>query len=474
MKKANRKMKTINTKILQPYLITIFLLPCITILLFNISMRLYMDKSSEQELKNTVQGMEIMIKQQAIDGFFDEIIENSNPTVYNKLLNLRSAIRLTRLAENTDFLIMSATDKVLFPNSYDDSFMSSSIINKAFSNLINIPDNEIVVFRLGTKKYYAAQKHLSNRIRSARLIFISNGSSAKGFVQAVNLILITIIITTAGISAFIAYGISKSISRPITKLAESAKRIGHGDFIVLEDNTSSAELHELTSNMNEMSERLKNYDQVQKNFLQNASHELRTPLMSIQGYAEGIAEGVFTDTKKTALIICKESKRLNSLVEELLTLSRIENKSYRSEMTVINLSDIIKEYVQKIHGYAIKEEKSITLHIQNEKIPVKIDENLLAQAIINITSNCIQYASSEVMIYLHSTNSEAVIKITDDGRGIDQNDLPHIFDRFYKGKKGNFGLGLSIALSIVEYMGGTITAYNLDGAVFEIHLPLSA
>jgi signal transduction histidine kinase len=473
MKKANKKMKTINAKILQPYLITILLLPCITILLFNISMRLYMEKSSRQELSNTVKGMEIMIKQQLIDGFLDEIVENNNPAVYDKLLNLRSAIRLTRLAENTDFFILSATDKVLFPYSYDDSFMNSGIINKASSTLINISDNEIVEFNLGTKKYYAAQKHLSNRNRSTRLVFISNGSSAKGFVQTVIIILLTIMITAAGISSYIAYRISKSISRPITRLAEGAKSIGHGDFIRLEDNTSSAELQELTSNMNEMSERLNNYDQVQKKFLQNASHELRTPLMSIQGYAEGIAEGVFTDTRKTALIICEESKRLNSLVEELLTLSRIENKSYSSEMTVINLSDITKEYVQKIHGYAIREKKSINLHIQNEKIPVKIDDNLLAQAIINITSNCIQYARSEVNIYLYSTNSEAVIKIADDGMGIDQNDLPHIFDRFYKGKKGNFGLGLSIALSIVEYMGGKITAYNLDGAVFEIQLPLA-
>lgn len=221
-----------------------------------------------------------------------------------------------------------------------------------------------------------------------------------------------------------------------------------------------------------MSRRLRDYDRAQKIFLQNASHEIRTPLMSIQGYAEGIAKGIFSDIKKAAEIICDESKRLNSLIEQLLILSRIENNTYENEFETMNMSDIIKEYIQKINGYAIKENKSLLLDVKNDNIPVKINEQLLSQAVVNVISNCIKYAKTEVRVCVYKQNTKAVIRISDDGEGISQKDLPHIFERFYKGKKGNFGLGLSIAKSAIEFMGGSIKAYNDSGAVFEILIPL--
>lgn len=194
--------------------------------------------------------------------------------------------------------------------------------------------------------------------------------------------------------------------------------------------------------------------------------------MSIQGYAEGIAKGVFPDTAKTAEIICEESKRLNTLIEELLTLSRIENNTYDQEFSVINLSDVMKEYIQKITGYAIKESKRLKLNIKDNNIIVNVSDTLLSAAVINIISNCIKYARSETEVSLFKQGDFAVIKISDDGEGVSQKDLPHIYDRFYKGKKGNFGLGLSIAKSSVEFMGGSIRAYNENGAVFELELPL--
>ena len=204
---------------------------------------------------------------------------------------------------------------------------------------------------------------------------------------------------------------------------------------------SSIELHELTQSMNDMSKRLTDLDKAQKLFLQNASHEIRTPLMSIQGYTEGISKGIFSDTTKTADIICEESKRLNQLVDELLTLSRIENNTDESEFYVLNLSDVMKEVVQKIEGYALREQKKINVMLPPDVIMIKANDALLSQAMINIISN---------------------------GDGIPVQDLPHIFDRFYKGKNGNFGLGLAIVKSAILSLKGSIRAYNENGAVFEI------
>ena len=194
--------------------------------------------------------------------------------------------------------------------------------------------------------------------------------------------------------------------------------------------------------------------------------------MSIQGYAEGISKGIFSDTKKTSDIIVEESKRLNTLVEELLTLSRIDNNSYKKEFEVLNLSELIQECVSRINGYATKENKELNLSIECENLLVNIDDTLLIQAVINVISNCIKYAKSKVDIYTFKKDNNAIIKISDDGNGFSPHDLPHIFERFYKGKQGNFGLGLSIAKSSVEYMNGDISPYNENGAVFEISIPL--
>lgn len=463
-------MKTIKKNISKPFLIIIFVIPLVTILLFNITMTIYANQNSKKELKNTVDGIEILIKQQLIGGFINDVQGEAENAVTENLMTLRSALRLTKLTMNTEFIVESAKGAIIFPKSFEDSFLDEQILNIAKAKLSTADENQTVQFRIGFNKYFATYKLLPKKARSVKLIFIASGNSVKGLIKIINLVLLGIMFLAVGISTIIALRVSKTISKPITRLSGYAKRIGRGEFLSLTEDDSSVELHELTGNMNEMSERLKNYDQIQKNFLQNASHELRTPLMSIQGYAEGIASGVFTDTAKTASIICDESRRLNTLVEELLTLSRIENKTDKGELVSLNLSDMVKEYTQKINGYAVKESKLLHLDIQKDNIFARIDDSLLAQAVINIISNCIRYAKSEVMVSVYSDEKNAIIKISDDGNGIAESDLPHLFDRFYKGKQGNFGLGLSIAQSAVEFMGGSIQAYNNSGAVFEIHL----
>jgi signal transduction histidine kinase len=225
--------------------------------------------------------------------------------------------------------------------------------------------------------------------------------------------------------------------------------------------------------LSDMSAKINGYDKAQKTFLQNASHELKTPLMSIQGYAEGISGGILPDVKHAADIIGGESKRLNTLVEELLTLSRIESQTYAKELVLCNLADMLKEYAQRLGGFAAKMNRTLTLDLPKEPVMVYADDVLLSQAVMNITSNCLRYAKTQARIALIRRGEFAAVRITDDGSGIAPEDLPHIFERFYKGKGGNFGLGLAIAKSAVEFMGGTVSAYNSDnGAVFEVRLSI--
>jgi signal transduction histidine kinase len=315
-------------------------------------------------------------------------------------------------------------------------------------------------------------KHSSKQL-SFKLIYILSLENTGSLIKTINIILISILAIATLVGLFISLIISNSISKPIKKINSIANKIGNGDFVFLEPINTSKEIYELCNSMNSMSQSLYQFDNVQRTFLQNASHELRTPLMSVQGYAEGIVKGVFSDNVQAAQIICEESKRLTSLVEQLLVLSRIENNTYNINMCKIDLKNIMKEYIQRINGFAIKNEKQLVLIEENYRIPVFIDEELLSQVVVNIASNSIRFANNRVEIHIYKDNNNAYVKIRDDGHGIAAEDLPHIFDRFYKGKGGNFGLGLSIAKSSIIAMKGSIQAYNSDtGAEFLITLPL--
>ncbi|MBH1939815.1 HAMP domain-containing histidine kinase [Mobilitalea sibirica] len=463
-------MKTIKKKIALPFITIILLIPIITMILFHITLRVYVDRTAKEELQNTISGIEQLVKQQVLRGYTGKMFGKDHETTNNNLMTLRSALRVSNLTSNTEFLLLSE-DEILFPTIYEDSFLTENLLKDAIKQLDHIEENELTKLTLNGDSYYVTYKALSGRLNSLKLFFISHNKSADVLMKTIYLSLLAILMLSATISIAIALGISRSISDPITKLSTHAKKIGNGEFLSLENNNSSREIHTLTKSMNEMSERLKNYDNAQKAFLQNASHELRTPLMSIQGYAEGIAGGVFSDTQKAANIICDESRRLNNLVDELLTLSRIENQTYNNKLVKENLCDMVKDCIQKVEGYALKEDKTITVSLSESPVYAYIDEVLLLQAVSNILSNCIKYARQDVRVTVFTQENQAIIRISDDGAGIAADDLPFIFDRFYKGKKGSFGLGLAIAKSAVEYMGGSINAFNdTNGAVFEIKL----
>ncbi|EET89240.1 histidine kinase [Clostridium carboxidivorans P7] len=232
------------------------------------------------------------------------------------------------------------------------------------------------------------------------------------------------------------------------------------------------ELREFVNNINIMSEKLEIYDKAQKTFFQNASHEFRTPLMSIQSYAEGIKYDVI-DTDEAADIIIDETKRLTRLVEDLLYLSRLNTIDDNYHYNNLDFNDLIKSCVRRMNTITVNNNIKIILNNIDKKIEINADEEKLSRAITNIISNCIRYASSAVILTVKVIDSKILLTISDDGVGFQKNDLPNIFERFYKGKKGNFGLGLPISKNIIEKHNGKIIAKNSDsGALFIIELPL--
>lgn len=440
-------------------------------------MRIYFTKAGVQELKNTVSAVEVLIRNQVGETLLSNRLNNNDSSVLTTLGSLRAVLKASKLATNTEFIIFNKNLDVVYPVNLKsgNTFVTDNLIAQ-IKNILPIAEKgKVYTIKVGRNKYIAVGNKLTKTglTRSPYIVFVSPVNSGNAVIRTLNIMLILILLMAVLICSSIAVTVSKSISKPITTLGTYAQKIGRGEFIDVPVDKSSEEIYDLCVNMNEMSRQLLNSTNAQRTFLQNASHELRTPLMSIQGYAEGIIKGVFSDTKKAASIIWEESKRLNTLVEELLTLSHIENKTYTSEMAKLNLTHMIMEYIQRVNGLALKENKEIITDIEESNLLVFADDKLLSQAVINIISNCIRYAKSAVTVNVCKRADNALIIIKDDGNGINEEDLPHIFERFYKGKNGNFGLGLSIAKLAVDYINGTITAYNTPrGALFEISLPV--
>ena len=208
----------------------------------------------------------------------------------------------------------------------------------------------------------------------------------------------------------------------------------------------------------------------QQTFFQNASHELKTPLMAIQGYAEGIQAGVM-DTGSAAEVILKESDRMTELVDELLDISKIDMGRQPLTLSEMDVRELLYDSIRAVEPAAAGG-IAIVPDFPEEPVMVSCDDTRLRRAVTNILSNGLRYARSELRLTCRADRRQVTIRIQDNGDGIAEADLPHIFDRFYMGKSGKSGIGLALTREIIHMHKGTIRAYNGDtGAVFEITLP---
>ena len=461
-------MKSIKNKIQKPFLILLILIPLATLILFNLSFRIYINATARNELKTTIRAVEKELK-------YELETDGSQPSEKKALdmaKNILMALKSSHFSQGMDFYLLDQGARPVFPSPIKLAPSQIAYLDAIKDKYLQMNKGTVYTIPVNGKKYFTIAYPMSNdELTNLTAVFVLPADRMNRYLGAVNLILFAIMLLGILIAIYFSEKIAEHITVPITRLGVLSLQIGQGDFDVSHFTIpqDTLEFKQLYDNISIMVGRLETYDKNQKTFLQNASHELRTPLMSIQGYAEGIESGIFPDTKEAAQIIKRESIRLNELVSELLTLSRYESGTYKPQWEEINLCHLLKDYTQRLMGLAAKSEKQLELLLPEYDVMLQTDDMILSQAVINIVSNCMRYARQKVTISLVKKDGIVSLIISDDGDGIPQNDIPFIFDRFYKGKNGNFGLGLAIAKSAAELLNGRIKAHNQEqGAVFEI------
>ncbi len=447
-------MSSIKQKISRPYVGLIIIMQIIIIVIFNVTVTFYSYEQAKEELMKIVDRIEFNLSDYPI-------LDNRQPGGRPQIANFMVT------GDNITAIMVEDGSYTRPPSGYTN--LTDEAVNKAVDLLNAVDVGEIVSYYINGQYYNAIEVDNDHLSDSEQMIYVSVGYFVDGFVDTINLILILISLVSIIIFIFVSNRLAKGIANPIGRITKTIKQLKTHEVTSLDVEKSSDELCELTREINLMSDRIYNYDMAQKTFLHNASHELRTPLMSIQGYAEGLKEGVFTESVATKIII-NETQRLTDIVDELMTLVRLEN--YDSDTTVqsYNLTEYLSEIIESMQGVASKTDKKLSINFPQETIYASYSPELLRQAIVNLISNGLRHASQAVTVHL-SLQEFVIIYVEDDGKGVCLDDEDHIFERFYKGKDGNYGLGLSIVKTAIDRMNGQVKLLNSDkGAVFEIRL----
>ncbi len=297
------------------------------------------------------------------------------------------------------------------------------------------------------------------------------------------LIYVTIIVLL--LSFLVAYFISRHISEPIVKMNSAAKNIAKGNFNVSFDSKEDIEeLNELATTLNYAKGELAKTEELRKDLMANVSHDLKTPLTMIKAYAEMSTELHQNNKKKQKEdmdIIISEVDRLTILVNDILELSSMQSNINNLEKTDFDLINLVKEI---IHRYKVLQETENYKFIFNHKakeIIINADKKKIEQVIYNLINNAINYTGEDnkVTINIIEEKDNILVEIKDTGKGIKKEDLPYIWDKYYKNKKKHkrnligTGLGLSIvknALELHSFNYGVTSTPN-KGSTFYFRIP---
>lgn len=274
----------------------------------------------------------------------------------------------------------------------------------------------------------------------------------------------------------IVYIATEKLTAPIKELAETASMIGTGNFSHMLPEYDTTEFNTLGNAFNDMAVSLNNYDKMRSSFVANVSHELRTPMTSIGGFVDGILDGTIppNEEKKYLRIISSEVQRLTRLVRSMLNLARIESGAVELKSTQFSLIEPIVDTLVTFESRL--EEKNIDVRgLDVDRVIVYADNDLIHQVIYNLLENAIKFVDNGGYIEFgfDTHDNMTAVSIKNSGEGLSQDELPQVFDRFYKtdesrGKdQSGVGLGLNIVRSIVKLHGGKIMVRSVKGEYTE-------
>lgn len=281
--------------------------------------------------------------------------------------------------------------------------------------------------------------------------------------------------TTLLIGVFILAGLMsitrvfRTIALPLGDLVAASSRIANGDYSARVRERGPREVRSLARAFNSMTERLQASDQTRRAMLADVTHELRTPLTVIQGNLEGLIDDVYPRDDAHLQPILDETRVLSRLIDDLRTLTLAESGALQLQKEQIDLGVLIGETIASFRAQADSAGITIDSNLAPNLPMVQVDPARIRQVLENLISNALRYTSTGGQISVQCTvdsgqSQSIVVEVKDTGRGISADELPHVFERFYKSRDSRgTGLGLAIAKNLVAAHGGEISAQSEIG-----------
>jgi len=284
------------------------------------------------------------------------------------------------------------------------------------------------------------------------------------------------------IALIMTFFLSRRTLAPVKALTSAAKRLGRGDFSQRVQVKDRSELGELANTFNSMASDLERAEQLRQNMVADIAHELRTPLSNIRGYLEAIRDGMIKPDADTIRSLNEEATLLSRLVEDLHELSLAEAGEIKLVCQVENIAELIKQTVAEVQAQATAKGLLVSVDLPDNLPPVNIDPHRISQVLRNLLENAVAHTvrGDAITVTARQKDKYVEVSVTDTGEGIPAEDLPNIFERFYRVDKsrtratGGTGLGLTITKRLVEAHGGRIEAHSElgQGSRFVFTLPV--
>lgn len=274
------------------------------------------------------------------------------------------------------------------------------------------------------------------------------------------------------VAILVTVRLSRRLVDPVREASETATLIAAGDMSARIDERhakAGAELADLVGSVNSMAGSLERSRALERQFLLSVSHDLRTPLTNIRGYAEALTDGAADDPAAVGGIIESESRRLERLVGDLLLLARLEGTGFEYTLATHDLRLIVDHTVDGLRPEAGDRGIDLTVRAPDSPVRATVDHDRFGQVVANLVGNALKFADHHVDVTLWYADEMIHLAVGDDGPGISDGDLPHVFERLYvaqqnpKIKESGSGLGLAIVRELVEGMGGSVTARRATG-----------
>lgn len=294
------------------------------------------------------------------------------------------------------------------------------------------------------------------------------------FVRSSNRVLLASVTLLGIVSISAGIVASRRLSRPILELVDASNDIAGGNLSRRVPSTANDEIGHLSQSFNSMAHHLEIQEKLRRTLVSNAAHELRTPLAIISGELEGMIDGVFPLDRCALQSLHDEAKRLTTILDAVDELSRAEASSIHLQKAVFPLAPYLTTIVSRFQRLFADKDAVLCLECPGT-LHIYADPDRLSQIIINLISNSHKAISpgGRVSLAAFPCNGAVCIEINDNGCGIPDEDLPHVFERFYKGRNGGMGLGLAIVHELVTAHGGTVSAASTaaSGTSFLVTLP---